>query len=444
MALTTEFSSSYMERMTTFTLGQCRSSSVVASMPFMPGRPMSMRTRSGSVFLQSWTASAPLSASPTTWNSAPRSRMVFTPSRTNLWSSTRTMSNVIVYVSMGLGRRCTHRGTRFAIARNRKIQSSLRGVMLHAQQPQPPISAQEIGGVEPLPIIPHLQGRTNTCGLYRDLDHGASGMLDGILNRLLRHLVHGGGNFGIDFERRVHIHPQDAGEAFAEAHRKPVEGDAQAGPFDRGGVQRVAVFADLLHHGLEQLLDLGDPAADAGGDVGKVHADQVELEAESGKVLADGIVQKAGDHGALEFLGLEGPQHGAAQFAFGDNPSGDVTRQAAGIADLTLHADGENRDVPDGVAPALAEGLRIAFQGAREAVHPGIGGFGVEGFSQGAIGQAGSGSAEDRRGVAIDANENAVRAGDPVAGGGLLQEDIGERTRVLHDWVELLHSSLTE
>ena len=51
MALTTEFSSSYIERMTTLTLGQWRSSSVVASMPFMPGSPISMSTRSGLAFL---------------------------------------------------------------------------------------------------------------------------------------------------------------------------------------------------------------------------------------------------------------------------------------------------------------------------------------------------------------------------------------------------------
>ena len=84
MALTTEFSSSYIERMTILTVGQWRSNSVVASMPFMPGSPISISTMSGGVFLQSCTASAPFSASPTTRNSAPRSRMVFTPSRTSL------------------------------------------------------------------------------------------------------------------------------------------------------------------------------------------------------------------------------------------------------------------------------------------------------------------------------------------------------------------------
>jgi len=36
------------------------------------------------VFLQSWTASAPFSASPITRNSLPRSRIVFTPSLTSL------------------------------------------------------------------------------------------------------------------------------------------------------------------------------------------------------------------------------------------------------------------------------------------------------------------------------------------------------------------------
>src|ERR1035441_6543609 len=49
MALTTEFSSSYMERITIFTPGQWRSNSVVASMPFMPGNPISISTRSGAV-----------------------------------------------------------------------------------------------------------------------------------------------------------------------------------------------------------------------------------------------------------------------------------------------------------------------------------------------------------------------------------------------------------
>jgi hypothetical protein len=71
MAVTTEFSSSYIERITTLTPGQWRSNSVVASMPFMPGRPISISTRSGSDFLHSCTASAPFSASPTTRNSAP-------------------------------------------------------------------------------------------------------------------------------------------------------------------------------------------------------------------------------------------------------------------------------------------------------------------------------------------------------------------------------------
>ena len=74
IALTTEFSSSYIERMMTFTLGQWRSSSVVASMPFIPGSPMSISTMSGGVFLQSCTASAPFSASSVAYPSRRRLR----------------------------------------------------------------------------------------------------------------------------------------------------------------------------------------------------------------------------------------------------------------------------------------------------------------------------------------------------------------------------------
>jgi hypothetical protein len=52
IAPTTELSSSYIERITTLLSGQWRMISMVASMPFRPGRPMSINTRSGRDFLQ--------------------------------------------------------------------------------------------------------------------------------------------------------------------------------------------------------------------------------------------------------------------------------------------------------------------------------------------------------------------------------------------------------
>src|SRR5271157_5178149 len=206
MAPTTEFSSSYIERITTFTPGQWRSSSVVASMPFIPGRPISMRTICGAVFLHKCTASVPLSASPTTRNSVPRSRIVLTPSRTNLWSSTRTMSNGIIHPSGGPQGRNPHGRSHLTVAGDGKVQPRLRGIMLHAQQSQPPASTKQVRSVEPLSIITNLQSNSRTCGLYRNFDDRATGMLDGVLDRLLGDLVHSGGDLGIDPQGRIDIH----------------------------------------------------------------------------------------------------------------------------------------------------------------------------------------------------------------------------------------------
>src|SRR5579871_1255003 len=207
MALTTEFSSSNIDRMMTLTPGQCRSSSVVASIPFIPGKPMSMRTRSGRDFRHNCTASAPFSASPTTRNSDPRSRIVFTPSRTNLWSSTSTISKGIVSFSARRRlavfhwfQRGPHQGAALVFAGDRKLQSGLRGVIFHAQEPQAAACTHDIGRIESPPVVSNLQHRSATCGLYRDFDGGASGMLQRILHRFQRDVEERGSDLGVDFQ----------------------------------------------------------------------------------------------------------------------------------------------------------------------------------------------------------------------------------------------------
>src|SRR5205085_7970755 len=68
-------------------------------------------------------------------------------------------------------------GAGLPIAYDRKVEPHLRGVMFHAQQPQSAAASQRVGRVETAPIIPHFQNSTSTCGLYRDFNRGATGVL---------------------------------------------------------------------------------------------------------------------------------------------------------------------------------------------------------------------------------------------------------------------------
>ena len=169
-------------------------------------------------------------------------------------------------------------------------------------------------------------------------------MLHGVLHGLLGDLVQGARRvFGSSFREGSTLTRSAAGEALADARRQAVQRGAQAGALHRGGVQLVAVFAHLLHHVFEQLLDFGDAAAGLRRDALQVHADQIELQPERGEVLPHRVVQELGDHVALEFLGLERAQHGVAQFLLGRAPGGDFAGDAAGVADLALACGWETR-----------------------------------------------------------------------------------------------------
>ena len=69
--------------------------------------------------------------------------------------------------------------------------------------------------------------RTRLCGLYRDFDRRATGVLHRVLHGLLRDLVQGGGDPGIEVQRRVDVNPQRPAEAPADARSQAVERGAQ-------------------------------------------------------------------------------------------------------------------------------------------------------------------------------------------------------------------------
>ena len=92
----------------------------------------------------------------------------------------------------------------------------------------------------------------------------------------------------------------------------------------------------------------------------QVHADQVELQPERGEVLAHRVVQKLGEHVALELLRLQRAQHRMPQFLFGGVPGSDLPRQAAGVANLPIQPHRESRDVIRVAVIALAQVKRFA------------------------------------------------------------------------------------
>src|ERR1035438_7554948 len=116
-----------------------------------------------------------------------------------------------------------------------------------------------------------------------------------------------------------------------DACAEPVERRTQADTLHRGRVELIAEVADLLHDGFEQRLYLLDVLARGAGAAVQVHADQVELESQSGEVLAHHVVQKLGGLGALRLLRLERARHRAAQLVIGPGEVGNFPHHAAGV-----------------------------------------------------------------------------------------------------------------
>ena len=86
------------------------------------------------------------------------------------------------------------------------------------------------------------------------------------------------------------------------------------------------------------------------------------MQPQRGQVLAHGVVEEPGNHVALEVLGLEGAQHGVAQFLFGGAQSGDFAGLPGSEANLPAQADGKHGEGPDGAAAALAQHHGFAFR----------------------------------------------------------------------------------
>ena len=105
-----------------------------------------------------------------------------------------------------------------------------------------------------------------------------------------------------------------------------------------------------------------DAVAGIRRDAFQVHADQIQLQPESGEILPHRIVEEFGDHGALELLRLEGAQHGVAQFLFGRGPRRDLPRDASGEAGLAVDAERKDGDVPGALGPALAQQHGLALR----------------------------------------------------------------------------------
>src|ERR1035437_5770865 len=124
--------------------------------------------------------------------------------------------------------------------------------MFHAQQTQAAAPTGDVRRIESPSIIPDLHGGTRPCGLYRYFDRGATGMLNRVLHGLLRDLVHGGGDPGIELERWIDVYAQCAAETPADPRGQAVERGAESGALHGRGIQLVAVFAHLLHHGFEK------------------------------------------------------------------------------------------------------------------------------------------------------------------------------------------------
>src|SRR5207244_10244092 len=78
----------------------------------------------------------------------------------------------------------SHGGAGFLVTGDGKANSSLSGVMFHAQQPQSAAPSQRVRRVETPAIVPNFQNSTSTCGLYRDSNRRATGMLHRVLQSL--------------------------------------------------------------------------------------------------------------------------------------------------------------------------------------------------------------------------------------------------------------------
>src|SRR3974377_85351 len=136
MGLTTEFSSSNIERMMTLTPGQWRSNSLVVSMPFIPGSPMSMRTISGCGFGPRGAGAAPV---PPLQNCADpvAYQLMIVHQHDFEWH------RLLLFRS---GRSGAHQSAGFTIARDRQLQTGLGGEVLHTHQSHAPPHSPKILG----------------------------------------------------------------------------------------------------------------------------------------------------------------------------------------------------------------------------------------------------------------------------------------------------------
>src|SRR5215472_2590198 len=112
--------------------------------------------------------------------------------------------------------------------------------MFHAQQSQAAPGAWNISRIESPPIVPDLQNRAFTCGLYRDFNRGARSMLHRILHSLVSNMVKSGSNLGIDLQSRVGVNTHGAGKTRMDSSSKAVERGPQAGTLYRGRIQFIA------------------------------------------------------------------------------------------------------------------------------------------------------------------------------------------------------------
>jgi hypothetical protein len=112
------------------------------------------------------------------------------------------------------------------------------------------------------------------------------------------------------------------------------------------------------------LLDFDYPRAGLRLCVLQIHADQIQLQSQRRQVLAHGVVEKPGNHVALELLGLEGAQHGVAQFLIGGAPGSDFAAHAAGVANLPAEADGKHGE-PQMALPRRSRSTTVSPSRAR-------------------------------------------------------------------------------
>ncbi len=258
-------------------------------------------------------------------------------------------------------------------------------------------------------------------------------MLNRVLQSLLRNLVHGAGDLRIELKRGIDMHPQSACKSSAQIACKLVQRGPQARTLHGRRVQLVAEFADLLHHGAQQVLDSRNMCASLGRNTLQIHAHQVKLQAQRRQILPDGIVQESGNPGPLEVLGFERAQDCAAQFLFGATPGSALVGGTAGVANLPLHTNGKHHDVPDRIAMPLAQDQRLTLQSAGEPSSPGIAGFMIQRLRDYPALQLRGGLSENSRSIAVDALEYQVCRNHPLARRALFQQQFGKELGVFHE-----------